>query len=100
MRSIIVKSIAGKRDLGQCEVARLLLSEPLYHSYFNYVNLSTDLFTKEVNISNKADDDDDATKKNIIDFYANRYNNQRLQNSLDDVHNLMDFARKFMVKKR
>ena len=63
MRSIIVKSIAGKRDLGQCEVARLLLSEPLYHSNFNYVNLSTDLFTKEVNISNKADDDDDATKK-------------------------------------
>jgi hypothetical protein len=49
MRSIMLKSIAGKRDLGQCEVAHLLLSEPLYHLNFNYVNLSTDLFTKEVN---------------------------------------------------
>jgi hypothetical protein len=99
IRSIMLKSIAGKRDLGQCEVSRLLLSEPMYHSTFNYVNLSTDLFTKEVNINANANEDDDATKKNIIDFYADRFNNQRLQNALDDINNLMEFTRKFIVKK-
>jgi hypothetical protein len=92
IRSVMLKSIGGKRDLGQCEISRLLLSEPMYHSSFNYVTLSTDLYTKEVNTT------DQALKKNIIDFYADRFQNSKLQNSLDDVNNLMQFVQKFIVK--
>ena len=32
-------------------------------------------------------------QKNIIDFFNDRFKNQRLQNTLDDVNNLMEFAR-------
>ncbi|RMZ96220.1 ATP-dependent DNA helicase PIF1 [Brachionus plicatilis] len=67
-----IKSIAGKRDLGQCEVSRLLLSEKLYHSTFNYVTLSTELDVSELNLDKNIDDDSPAVKKSIIDFYANR----------------------------
>ena len=100
IRSLMIKSIAGKRDLGQCLISRLLLSEPLYHSSFNYVYLSTDLFTKELNLDKNVPDDAEATKRSIIDFYAYRYNNPRLQNSLENIYNLIDFVRKFTLKKK
>lgn len=99
IRSLMIKSIAGKRDLGQCEVTRLLLSEPLYHLKFNYVTLSTDLYSKEVNVDKNADGEDDATKKSTIDFYMARFKIPKLQNALDDVKNLIDFTRKFTIKK-
>ncbi|RNA15588.1 ATP-dependent DNA helicase PIF1 [Brachionus plicatilis] len=51
IRSLMLRSIAGKRDLGQCEVSRLLLSDKLYHSTFNYVTLCTDLDFREINLS-------------------------------------------------
>ena len=34
LRALMLKSVAGKRDLGQCEVSRLLMSEPMYSSTF------------------------------------------------------------------
>ena len=98
LRSLMLRSIAGKRDLDQCEISRLLLSELLYHSTFNYVTLCTDLNNKQVNLDKNANDDDDAVKSSIIDFYANRYDNPRLQKELDDVNNLIDFVRKFTIK--
>ena len=71
----------------------------MYHSSFNYIYLSTDLFTKELNLDKNIPDDAEATKKSIVDFYANRLNDPRLQNSLENIYNLIDFARKFTVKK-
>ena len=35
LKSLMLQSI-GKRDIGQCEVCRLLMSEPLYSSSFEY----------------------------------------------------------------
>ena len=43
LRSLMLKSVGGKRDLGQCEVSRLLLSEPLYSSPFEFVTVSLKL---------------------------------------------------------
>ena len=100
LRSLMLRSIAGKRNLGQCEISRLLLSEPLYHSSFNYVNLCTDLNNKQVNLDKNSNEEDSAVKESIIDFYANRFDNPRLQNQLDDVHNLIDFVRKFTIKNK
>ena len=43
LKKLMLKTVSGKRDLGKCEVSRLLLSEPLYSSYFQYVNICLDL---------------------------------------------------------
>ena len=72
----------------------------MYHSSFNDVTLSTDLCTKEVNTNANADRDDDAVNKSIIDFYADRFKNQRIQNALDDVNNLMDLFVNLLSKNR
>jgi len=48
LRSCMLKTVAGKRDLGQCEVSRLLMSEPLYHSSFEYWGLKSRLFVTGV----------------------------------------------------
>ena len=99
LRSVMLKSIAGKRDLGQCEVSRLLLSEPLYHSSFNYVTINTDLDSREVNLDKDADSDDLATKKSIIDYYAERKTISEIQHLLHDSINLIDFIKIFNIKK-
>ncbi len=62
------------------------------------MTLCTDVNSKQVNLDKRANDDDAAVKDSIIDFYANRYDNPRLQNELQDVHNLIDFVRKFNIK--
>jgi hypothetical protein len=33
----MIHLIAGNRDIGQCEVLRLIFSDLLYYSTFNYV---------------------------------------------------------------
>ena len=99
LRSLMLKSIAGKRDIGQCEVSRLLLSEQLYHSSFNYAVQTTDLYTREVNLGKNIDENSSATKKSIIDFYSERLENNSIQHQLDDVNNLIDFVKKFIIKK-
>ena len=43
LRSVMLKKVSGKLDLGQCEVCRLLMSEPLFFSTFEYVTQSLEL---------------------------------------------------------
>ena len=71
MRSLMINSVCGKRDIGQCEISRLLLSEPMYHSTFEYVSQSLDLDKRQLN----TDNDNPAVniyKKSIMDYYADR----------------------------
>jgi len=42
---------AGNRDIGQCEVSRLLFSDPLYNSSFTYVVQNSDLYSKEIDMN-------------------------------------------------
>ena len=75
----MLKTVAGKRDLGQCEVSRLLMSEPLYHSSFEYVTQSLELNkTNEVNNITTENDESPATNKHLMNFFANRNQNDFL----------------------
>ena len=58
----MIHLIAGNRDLRQCEVSRLLFSDPLYHSTFTCVMQSSDLYNKEININEINNDSASATK--------------------------------------
>ena len=51
MRSLMVRSICGKRDLGSGEICRYLLSEPCYHSDFAPVYLHRNFRRREINLS-------------------------------------------------
>lgn len=99
----MIKSAAGKRDLGSGEVSRYLLSEPCYHSEFEYVKLNLNVEEKEINLqtnNNKENEDNYHTfKKNIIDFYANRFNESLLDNKLDKIECLIDFVQYFKLDK-
>jgi hypothetical protein len=97
LRSIMIKSVAGKRDIGQCEISRLLMSQPLFHSSFNYVTISTDLEKKEINISRNQSPNEPATKKSLIDFYAHRKTNKKLENYLDRINCLITFVQLFQL---
>jgi len=97
LRSIMIKSVAGKRDIGQCEISRLLMSQPLFHSSFNYVTISTDLEKKEINLSRNRSPNEPATKKSLIDFYAHRKTNKKLKNYLDRITCLIAFVQLFQL---
>ncbi len=97
LRSLMLKSIAGNRDIGQSEVCRLLLSEPLYSSSFSYVYLSLDINSKQIKITNN--DEDNITSKSLTDYFANRYNDSIVKDELDNIFNIIDFAKIFSVKK-
>jgi hypothetical protein len=99
LRSIMVKSVAGKRDIGQCEVSRLILGEPMYHSSFNYIVLSTDFNSREVNLDKNIDENEPATKKSMLDFFGNRLKISQIRCQLINVKNLIDFARIFRIVK-
>jgi hypothetical protein len=100
LRSIMIRSVAGKRDIGQCEISRLLMSQPLYHSSFSYVTISTELDKREINISRNQSPDAPATKKSLIDFYANRKTNKNLENKLDTITCLVSFVKKFQLNSK
>lgn len=93
IRSLFLRNCAGNRDIGQCEVSRLLMSDPLYHSSFMYITLSTDLNSKEINLDKNASADLPAYKKSMIDFYANRKNIDFLQPYLHQITNLISFVK-------
>jgi hypothetical protein len=97
LRSIMIKTICGKRDISQCEVSRLLLSEPLYHSSFEYITLNTDLNSRELNIDMNLDENEPATKKSIIDYYANRKKEFFLRTYLEQITSLVHFVRMFKL---
>ena len=97
LRSLMLKSVAGNRDIGQSEVCRLLMSEPLYHSSFKYVNQSLDINSKQIN--NSANENETAFKKTMIDFYENRYNENISTEDLAKIYNLVDFVKMFTIEK-
>jgi hypothetical protein len=99
IRSLMIHLIAGNRDIGQCEVSRLLFSDPLYHSTFNYVNQSSDLYNREINVNAINNDSASATKKSMIDFYRTRKKNTFLIPHLDKVINFIEFVRFFKIVK-
>jgi hypothetical protein len=98
LRSLMLKSIAGKRDIGQCEVSRLLFSDNMYHSSFSYISQTTDLDSREVNIQQISDENAPATKKSMIDYFAHRKSDASLQPYLNEIVNLVEFARLFQIK--
>ena len=71
----MLKTVSGKRVLGQCEVCRVLLSEPLYSSSFEFITLSLDLKqSREINpITETTNDSNVATNEILLDYYAKRY---------------------------
>ena len=92
LRSLMLKSVSGKRDLGQCEVCCLLISEPLYSSSFEYVQQSLDLNqAKEINkLSNNGNSK--ATNSTLMDFYAHRFQNDKIQSIKDTISFFYDFV--------
>lgn len=73
MRSLMIKSVSGKRDLGSAEVTRYLLSEPSYHSEFTPVYLKLNIDIKEIQIENFQEEESESLtvyKKSLIDFYS------------------------------
>ena len=97
LRSLMLKSVAGKRDLGQCEVCRLLFSEPLYQSTFEYVSQSLELNqSKQLNKLNK-DPNQAATMKTLLDFYIHHNLNEPYYNQ--KYNNFFDFVTKFKILK-
>ncbi|CAF1045089.1 unnamed protein product [Brachionus calyciflorus] len=97
IRSLMIKSIAGKRDIGQCEVSRLLLSEPLYNSSFNYVTLSTEIDSRELNLNVNQDEESSVIKNSLIDYFANRKNCQYLDKNLPQINCLIKFVKFFKL---
>jgi hypothetical protein len=83
------------RDIGQSEVCRLLLSEPLYQSSFEYIYISLDISQKLLTIKNNNLD----YKKSILEFYANRFNEDIDKDILSKIYNVIDFAKTFSIIK-
>lgn len=100
IRSLMIKHIAGERDIGQCEVSRLLMSEPLYHSSFEYVTVCTNVNTKEINIDPELPTDASAFKKSIIDYYSIRKKLGICQAHLSKIKNLIDFVKIFTTNSK
>ena len=97
----MLKSVSGKRDLGQCEVSRLLMSEPLYSSSFEYITLSLEFKqTREINTNLGAMNLEKlATIDTLLDCFANRINNKKLEHILNEIPNFYTFAKKFKIFK-
>jgi ATP-dependent DNA helicase PIF1 len=71
----------------------------LYHSSFNYITVNTDFNSREINLAPNVNDEEPATKASYLDYFAERFNYPGLQNELSDVYNLLDFVKKFQIKK-
>ena len=90
----MLKTNNATRDIGQSEVCRLLLSEPLYQSTFDYIYISLDINSKQVTFDNNIIQ----YKKSIIDYYANRYNEYIDKDTLDKIFNILDFVILFKLQ--
>ncbi len=91
----MLKTSCGQRDIGQCEVSRLIMGEPLYHSSFEYVKHSLELDNREINSAKSTKNNDWATKKSFFDKYASRYSDPALVPYLTQNMNFCDFAKQF-----
>ena len=83
----------GKRDIGQCEVCRLLMSEPLYSSSFEYTTQKLDFKEKSKEIYN--DGINQAISKTLMEFYANQ-NNDKTNENLDK-SSFYEYVQKYKV---
>jgi len=100
LRSCMLKTVAGKRDLGQCEVSRLLMSDSLYHSTFEYVTQSLNLNqSNELNNIINYNDESSATNKHLMKFYANRQTIPYLMPILNEIQSFNQFVTKYKVSK-
>ncbi len=97
----MLKTVAGKRDLGQCEVCRLLMSEPLYSCTFEFIVLCLDLkLSREVvQVNDSIDDSAIVTNETLIDHYAKRHNNPKLNHIHKEIDSLYSFVKKFKIFK-
>jgi hypothetical protein len=97
LRLLMIKSVSGKRDLGQCEVCRLLMSGPLYSSTFEYITQSLELNqSKELNNLNNRDNTQ-ATNKSLIDFFAHRLDNPQINQNLEEISSFYQFVKYYKV---
>ena len=102
MRSLMIKSVSGKRDLGSAEVTRYLLSEPSYHSEFTPVYLNLNIDIKEIQIENFQEEESESLtvyKKSLIDFYSNRNSVPSLALAVNTILHLLDFVQKYKLNK-
>ncbi len=97
----MLKTVSGKRDIGQCEVSRLLMSGPLYHSSFSYITQCLDFkASKEVvPITPLANDNDSATFANYMDEFAKRRHNKLLEPIIDRIDSLYNFVKHLKIFK-
>jgi hypothetical protein len=97
----MLKSIANKRDIGQCEVSRLLLSEPLYSSSFEFVTISLKMCQDKQLLPITAETDNNAVvTKTLMESFANRYAISHIQRLLDQNPNLYTFAKMFNINSK
>lgn len=95
LKSLMLKTVSGKRDLGQCEVSRLLFSGNLYSSTFTYVTQSLELKqSNQVKNTKELGDSAPITYKSLMDSYANRANN-----GFAFVGNFYQFTKTFKIFK-
>ena len=101
LRSLMIRQISGNRDIGQCEISRLINSDPMYTSTFTYITISTDLDSKQLHLNKNLDSHESAFKKTLIDFYANRKSEVFFKYYSDHLNmNLLTFVRKFTLDKK
>jgi hypothetical protein len=93
LRSLMLRTVC-KRDIGQCEVSRLLFSEPLYHSTFDYVSQSLDLSSRQLNFDQNSSL---LVKINLLDYYADRDSNEFLKPHLASITSFIEFVKKFVI---
>ncbi len=73
-------------------MSRLLLGEPMYHSTFICIKQSLNLYLREVDLNENADENAPATKKNLLDVYADRDRYWLLNGK--NINNFLDFLTK------
>ena len=100
LRSLMLKTVFGKRDIGQCEVCRLLMSEPHFQSTFTYVTQSLELNqAHEVIPIETTNQNRKATNQTLMDYYAKRKENPALSLILDEIKSFNKFVIRFKVFK-
>jgi hypothetical protein len=98
MKSMILKCASGTRDLGQCEVSRLLMSERHYHSSFQHFSISLD-FNRVEMILNKSNSNEPSVKISLLQMYGNRKNNPFNLKFEHLIENFFDFSMRFYISK-
>jgi hypothetical protein len=82
------------------KVSRLLLSEPHYHSSFEYITQSLELNqTREVVNLENPNQQIEATSQTLMDFYSTRNSNPVLAPIINTIQSFNSFVQKYKVTK-